>query len=38
MNIKDYVLKYDPENQFDVMVKYYEQVQNTWTKELNISD
>ena len=38
MNIKDYVLKYDPENQFDVMIKYYEQVQNTWAKELNIPD
>jgi len=38
MNIKEYVSKYDPENQFDVMAKYYEQVQNTWNKELNITN
>lgn len=38
MEIKDYVSKYDPENQFEVMIKYYEQVQNAWSRKLELTD
>ena len=38
MNIKNYVEKYDPENQFEVMIKYYEQVQNAWSNNLEFNN
>mgnify|MGYP000051836080 CR=1 FL=1 len=38
MKIKDYVSKYDTENQFEVMIKYYEQVQNAWSSKLEFTD
>ena len=36
MIIKKFVKKYDPENQFDVMIKYYEQVEDAWSNNLNL--
>ncbi len=38
MTIKQYVEKYDPENQFEVMIKYYEQVQNAWSNSFEIPE
>jgi glucose/mannose-6-phosphate isomerase len=37
MEIKDYVIKYDPQNQFDVLVNSYLQIENAWNNQIKIS-
>lgn len=38
MNIKDYVSKYDPQNQFNVLVESYKQIEFAWNNEIIISN
>jgi glucose/mannose-6-phosphate isomerase len=38
MEIKDYVQKYDPQNQFDVLVNTYKQIEFAWNNNANISN
>lgn len=38
MEIKDYVQKYDPQNQFDVLVNSYKQIEFAWNNEVKISN
>jgi len=38
MTIKDYVSKYDSENQFVVMINYYKQVEKAWSNNINLND
>ncbi|MBK7229404.1 MAG: bifunctional phosphoglucose/phosphomannose isomerase [Ignavibacteriales bacterium] len=37
MEIKEYVQKYDPQNQFDVLVNSYKQIEFAWNNEVKIS-
>lgn len=37
MEIKEYVNKYDPQNQFDVLVNSYKQIEFAWNNEIKIS-
>jgi len=37
MEINDYVTKYDPQNQFDVLVNSYLQIENAWNNQIKIS-
>lgn len=37
MNINDLVNKYDPQNQFDVLVNSYKQIEFAWNNNINIS-
>lgn len=37
MNIKDYVKKYDPQNQFDVLVNSYKQVEFAWNNKFTLN-
>lgn len=37
MKIKDYVTKYDPSNQFDVLKKTYEQIEFAWNNKIDLS-
>jgi glucose/mannose-6-phosphate isomerase len=34
MNIKEYVLKYDPQNQFNVLVNTYQQIKSAWDNKI----
>ena len=36
MEIKDYVNKYDPQNQFNVLVNTYQQIEFAWKNNLSI--
>lgn len=36
MQIKDYVSKYDPENQFNVLVNSFEQIEYAWKNKINL--
>ena len=36
MQIKDYVSKYDPENQFNVLVNSFEQIEFAWGNKINL--
>ncbi len=38
MLIKDFVKKYDPQNQFDVLVNYYKQIEFAWNNKIDLSD
>ncbi|PJA98141.1 MAG: bifunctional phosphoglucose/phosphomannose isomerase [Ignavibacteriales bacterium CG_4_9_14_3_um_filter_30_11] len=38
MNIKDFVSKYDSENQFDVMKNYYNQAENAWKNDFKLDE
>lgn len=38
MKIKEYVQKYDPQNQFDVLINSYQQIEYAWKNELNIPE
>ena len=38
MQIKEYVQKYDPQNQFDVLVNSYKQIEFAWNNEVKISN
>lgn len=38
MQIKDFVKKYDPQNQFEVLVNYYKQIEFAWNNKINLSD
>ena len=38
MEIKEYVQKYDPQNQFDVLVNSYKQIEFAWNNEVKISN
>lgn len=35
MNIKEYVLKYDPQNQFNVLINTYQQIENAWNNKID---
>ncbi len=37
MTIKEYVKKYDPQNQFDVLVNTYKQVEYAWNNKIKLS-
>ncbi|MDT3696830.1 MAG: bifunctional phosphoglucose/phosphomannose isomerase [Ignavibacterium sp.] len=37
MKIKEYVQKYDPQNQFDVLINSYQQIEYAWKNELSIT-
>lgn len=37
MNIKEFVKKYDPQNQFDVLINTYKQIEFAWANEINLS-
>ncbi len=37
MTIKEFVQKYDPQNQFDVLVNSYLQIENAWNNQININ-
>ncbi len=37
MNISDYVAKYDPSNQFEVLKKTYEQIEFAWNNKIDLS-
>jgi len=37
MNISDYVAKYDPSNQFEVLKKTYEQMEFAWNNKIDLS-
>ncbi len=37
MNIQEYVNKYDPENQFEVLIKTYQQVEFAWNNKFDLS-
>ncbi len=37
MTIKEYVQKYDPQNQFDVLINSHKQIEYAWNNEVNIS-
>ncbi len=36
MNLKDYTAKYDSQNQFNVLVETYKQVDSAWTNEIDV--
>lgn len=36
MKIKDFVKKYDPQNQFDVLINSYQQIEFAWNNEIKI--
>jgi len=36
MTIKEFVQKYDPQNQFDVLVNSYLQIENAWSNQIRI--
>lgn len=38
MEIQEYVQKYDPQNQFDVLVNSYKQIEFAWNNEVKISN
>jgi glucose/mannose-6-phosphate isomerase len=38
MNIKEYVQKYDPQNQFDVLVNSFKQIEFAWNNEVKIAN
>lgn len=38
MEIKDYVQKYDPQNQFDVLVNTYKQIEYAWNNNVDVSN
>lgn len=38
MTIKEFVHKYDPQNQFDVLVNSYLQIENAWNNQIKISE
>lgn len=38
MKIQEYVQKYDPQNQFDVLINSYQQIEYAWKNELNIPE
>ena len=38
MEIKDYVQKYDPQNQFDVLVNTYKQIEYAWKNNVDVSN
>ncbi len=38
MNISSLITKYDPDNQYDVLLNYYTQIQSAWSNEYNITD
>lgn len=38
MEIKDYVQKYDPQNQFDVLVNTYKQIEYAWNNNIDVSN
>lgn len=37
MNIKEYVKKYDPQNQFDVLINSWQQIEYAWNNQFDIS-
>lgn len=37
MNIKEFVKKYDPQNQFDVLINTYKQIEYAWANEIVLS-
>jgi glucose/mannose-6-phosphate isomerase len=37
MQIKEYVIKYDPQNQFDVLVNSYKQIEFAWNNKIDVS-
>jgi glucose/mannose-6-phosphate isomerase len=37
MQIKDYVLKYDPQNQFEVLIDTYKQIEYAWENKIYLS-
>jgi glucose/mannose-6-phosphate isomerase len=37
MEIKEYVQKYDPQNQFDVLVNSYKQIEFAWNNKIDVS-
>lgn len=38
MKIQDYVKKYDPQNQFEVLKNSYQQIETAWKNEFDLSD
>jgi glucose/mannose-6-phosphate isomerase len=38
MNIKEYVLKYDPQNQFNVLVNTYQQIESAWNNKIDTAE
>lgn len=38
MEIKDYVKKYDPQNQFDVLINSYKQIEFAWNNKFNLQE
>lgn len=38
MDIKEYVKKYDPQNQFDVLVNSYKQIEFAWNNKFDVSE
>ena len=37
MQINDYVKKYDPQNQFDVLINSYQQIEFAWSNDIKIT-
>ncbi|HKI79218.1 MAG TPA: bifunctional phosphoglucose/phosphomannose isomerase [Ignavibacteriaceae bacterium] len=37
MQIKDFISKYDPQNQFEVLIETYKQVEYAWSNKFNLS-
>ena len=37
MHINDYVKKYDPQNQFDVLINSYQQIEFAWSNDIKIT-
>ncbi|MGE5812596.1 MAG: bifunctional phosphoglucose/phosphomannose isomerase, partial [Ignavibacteria bacterium] len=37
MKISEYVNKYDPQNQFDVLIKTYRQINAAWNNKIDLS-
>jgi len=37
MEIKEFVSKYDPQNQFEVLINSYKQIEFAWNNEIKIS-
>lgn len=38
MTVKEYVRKYDPQNQFDVLINSYKQIEYAWNNEFSLSN
>ena len=37
MEINDYVKKYDPQNQFEILVNSFKQIEYSWNREIDLS-